>query len=343
MQKKLIVLAIAAMASTSAFADVTVYGVADAAVTNSTATGKKDSLTVTSGGLSTSRLGVNASEDLGNGLKAIVNIEYKLDIANNAAPGVAAGTPADAARQQLLGLTGDFGTVAAGYLQTAGYDFTGLFDPTAGSAVTSQDAVHVSTLIQQSARAPHALAYISPSFSGLSFAVNHVFDVANIGAVASADTTTAGNKTTANVLSVTYKAGPLVVAGIYAGTANDGANYNKVSDMSVGASYDLTVVKLFGSWQNTKTDNALGTDSAMTFHAVAPVTATGAAVVSYGKNSINSAAKSATVGDASSFTVAYLESLSKTATAYAAYEKKTVDATSSIDSSVLAVGLRKKF
>jgi predicted porin len=282
-------------------------------------------------------LGVKAVEDLEGGLKAVGVLEYALDIAISTSIG--------AARQQYVALAGGFGTVAAGYLQTAGYDFTGLFDPTAGSAVTSANFVHVSNFIYQSARAAHAAAYISPNISGLTIAVNHAFDFGNVGAVASTDTTTAGNKTTANELSATYQAGPLTVAAIYVGTANDGNNYAKITEMALGASYDLTVVKLFGSYQNTKTDSttSLGTDSAMAFNAVAPVTATGAAVLSYGKSTINSAAHSATIGNKSSFTVAWLESLSKTTTAYAAYQKGTVDATSSIDSSVLAVGLRKKF
>jgi predicted porin len=342
MQKKLIVLAIAALASTSAFADVNVYGVADAALTNQTATGKKANLTMTSGGLSTSRLGVNASEDLGNGMKAIAVVEYKLDIENNAAPGVSSAG-ALAARKQMLALAGSFGTVATGYLQTTGYDFSGLFDPAAGSAVSSADFVHVSSLIQMSARAPHALAYISPDMGGLTFAYNHAFDVANTGAVAEGATT--GNKTTADLFSVTYKAGPLAVGAVYAGTANEDTGYAKNTDMAVGASYDLTVVKLLASYQTNKVDSTTskGTDNAVAIHAVAPVTATGTVVASYGKSTINSVAQSATVGNKSSFTVAYLESLSKTTTAYAAYEKGTVDATSSIDSSTLAFGLRKSF
>jgi len=60
MQKKLIALAVAAAFSAPAFADVTVYGIVDAAVANVSVTGMKSDLTVISGGLSTSRLGVVA-------------------------------------------------------------------------------------------------------------------------------------------------------------------------------------------------------------------------------------------------------------------------------------------
>jgi predicted porin len=343
MQKKLIVLAIAALASTSAFADTTVYGVADAAITSIGKTGMKTDLNVTSGGLSTSRLGVKAVEDLDNGMKVIAVLEYKLDIANNAAPGVstgAAGTQTDAARQQMLALAGGFGTVAAGYLQTTGYDFSNMFDPTAGSAVSSANSVNPSTLINMSARAPHAAAYISPNMGGVSFAYNHSFDVANTGMVASTTATTAGNKTTADLFSVTYAAGPLAVGGVYAATSNEGTGFNKTTDMAFGASYDLTVVKLLASYVSTKTEGGLDADTAMAFHAVAPVTATGTVVASFGKNTIGSTAAS---DNTSAMTVAYLEGLSKTTTAYAAFEKVSKDGTTTTDTNVFAVGLRKKF
>lgn len=332
MQKKIIALAIAAAFSAPAFADVTVYGIVDAAIANTSKTNMKGDLTVISGGLSTSRLGVKAVEDLDNGMKAIAVVEYKLDVANAAGIG--------AARQQMVALAGDFGTVAAGYLQTTGYDFSTKFDPTAGSAVDTAAAVNPSTLINTGARAPHAAAYISPNMSGFTVAFNHAFDVANVGAVANGTNTVIGNKTTANLFSVTYEAGPLAVGGVYAATANDGVGYNKVTDMSVGASYDLAVVKLYGTYVSTKTNAAIGTDKALAFHAVAPV-GPGAVVFTYGKNTINS---TAAADNTSGFTVAYLQSLSKTTTAYGAVEKLSTQAVAgNIDTTVLAVGLRKKF
>jgi predicted porin len=299
-------------------------------------------------------LGVKAVEDLDGGLKVIGVLEYKLDIANDAAPGVGvaattASTPGDSkgvsagalqARQQMVALAGGFGTVAAGYLQTTGYDFAVKFDPTAGSAVDTANAVNVSTLIQTSGRAPHALAYISPNLGGVTIAVNRSFDVGNTGAVGDTITTTAGNKTTANLISVTYDAGPLSVGGVYAATGNDGNNYAKVADMAFGASYDLTVAKLFLSYTKTTTDAALGSDTALAFHAVAPVTASGTVVFTYGKNDIASTAAS---DNTSGFTVAYLEGLSKTTTAYGAFQKLSKDGTTTTDTNVLAFGLRKKF
>lgn len=338
MQKKIIALAVAAAFSAPAFAETTVYGVADLAVANISATGTKSEMTVISGGLSTSRFGIKHTEGLDNGMTAVAVLEYGLDLANNTTIGVKS-TGAQYARQQMLALAGDFGTVAAGYLQTTGYDFYGKFDPTAGSAVDTAAAVNPSTLISSSARAAHAAAYISPNMNGMTFAYNHSFDVANVGQVATGTTTVAGNKTSANLFSLTYAAGPLSVGGVYASTANDGTGFAKTTDMGLGASFALDQVTLFGTYTSTKTDGGLGTDSAVAFHAVAPLAGVGTVVATYGKNTINS---TAAADNTSGFTVALLKTLSKTTTGYAALQSLS-KGTPATDTTVVAVGLRKKF
>lgn len=336
MQKKLIALAVAAAFSAPAFADVSVYGIVDAAVANVSVTGMKSDLTVISGGLSTSRLGVVAAEDLDNGMKAIAKVEYKLDGAVSDGVGVA--------RQEMLALAGGFGTVAAGYLQTTGYDWAVKFDPTVGSSVSSLQAVNASMLIGSTAvaaRANRALAYISPDMGGVTVALNHSFNVGNTAMVASGATT--GNKTTATLLSATYNGGPLAIGGVYAATANDDAGYNKITDMALGASYDLSVVKLLGTYQTSKVANGAGSDKAMSFSAVAPV-GPGALVAQYAKNTI------AGTGDNNdnAMTVAYLYGLSKTTTLYGAYNKINAKATvagvtTKTDTTVVAIGVKKVF
>jgi len=79
MQKKLIALAVVAAFSAPAFADVTAYGVIDAAVVNVSASGEKSDMQAISGGLATSRFGVKSVEDLNNGMKAVVVLEYGLN------------------------------------------------------------------------------------------------------------------------------------------------------------------------------------------------------------------------------------------------------------------------
>jgi len=339
MQKKLIALAVAAAFSAPAFADVTVYGIVDAAVANVSVTGMKSDLTVISGGLSTSRLGVVAAEDLDNGMKAIAKGEYKLDVADgvvNAGPGIGN------ARQEMLALAGGFGTVAAGFLQTTGYDWAVKFDPTVGSSVSSLQAVNSSMLVGATAvaaRAPRAIAYISPAMGDVTVALNYSANVLNTGMVASGATT--GNKTTATLLSATYNGSsiPLSVGVVYAATANDDAGYNKTSDIALGASYDLSVVKLLGTYQTSKVDNGAGSDKAMSFSAVAPV-GPGALVAQYAKNTI------AGTGDNNdnAMTVAYLYGMSKTTTLYGAYNKINAKAAGvKTDTTVIAVGVKKVF
>ena len=115
MQKKLIALAIAGLASAPVFAqtNVTVYGVVDATVESVKASGG-DVLTeidrrtrVTS---NSSLIGFRGTEDLGNGLKALFQIESS--ISGDTGGGTLAG------RDTFVGLTGGFGTLQLGKLTT---------------------------------------------------------------------------------------------------------------------------------------------------------------------------------------------------------------------------------
>lgn len=337
MQKKIIALAVAAAFSAPAFAETTVYGVIDAAITSTSKTGMKSQMNVVSGGLSTSRFGVKVTEGLDNGMTVVGVLEYALYINDNATVGTN-GTGNLKARQQMLALAGDFGTVAAGYLQTAGYDFSSKYNPFAGSAVDPYSAANPTNLITTGSRAPRAAAYISPDMNGLTFAYNHTFDFSQTGMVASGATT--GNVTTANLFSVNYAQGPLSVGGVYVGTANDNAGYAKVTETGLGASYDLGAAKVLGTYLNTKASGG-NADKMMNFSVVAPV-GPGAVVFGYAKNTKDS---TAAADNTSAFTIAFLKNMSKTVTAYGAIEKVSTEAgaSASTDTTALAVGLRKKF
>lgn len=273
-------------------------------------------------------------------MKAIVKVEYKLDVADGT---VLAGPGVGNARQEMLALAGGFGTVAAGFLQTTGYDWGVKFDPTAGSSVSSLVAVTGNAFLVGStglaARAPRAIAYISPAMGDVTVAVNYSANVLATPMVASG--TTAGNKTTATLVSATYNGSsiPLSVGVVYAATANDDTGYNKTSDLALGASYDLSVVKLMATYQTTKVANGVGSDKATSVSAVAPV-GPGALVASYAKNTI------AGTGDNNdnAMTLAYLYGMSKTTTLYGAYNKINAKAAGvKTDTTVIAVGVKKTF
>ena len=122
MQKKIIALAVAAAFSAPAFADVTANGIVDGAIISASGAGQKSDIIAYSGGLSTSRLSVTATEGLDNGWTVIGNVEYGIDTQDNASTLTA--------RKKMLAVAGGFGTVATGYLQTTGYDMAVKFDPT---------------------------------------------------------------------------------------------------------------------------------------------------------------------------------------------------------------------
>lgn len=361
MQKKIIALAIVAAFSAPAFADTNVYGVVDAALIRAAADGQKSDVLAVSGGLSASRLGVKHTEALDGGLTAVVVLEYGLDTE------IATGLSAATARQQMLAVAGDFGTVATGYLQTAGYDWGSKYDVVAGSSVsplqnitTAGGALNPFLLGSKAGatRAQRAVAYISPSFGGFSFAVNYSTALAGLGNLTLADTaTTADTKISATLVSATYDNGPLSVGGVYAATSNP-VSANNVTEYGLGGSYDLGVATLKATYQSTKNANIgiAGSDNkAMSVGAAIPA-GPGTLALSYAKSTIGTAVDS----DGSGYTVAYLKGLSKVTTAYVAYSgmsQGTAANTYSVDnsalgggamklgggSSMLALGLNKKF
>ncbi len=385
MQKKLIALAVAAAFSAPAFADVTMYGNVDAGVIHSSADGLKSDFQAVSGGLSPSRLGVKGAEDLGNGMKAVVVLEYGLDNATNSAIGsVGAGTANSVARQQMLALAGDWGTVATGLLQTTGYDWAMKFDPTAESAVSPLQTVTKGFVIGSNtvgARAQRALAYISPDMGGVTVAVNYSTSLTGIGDLGTLSTAAIQDKSTAALVSATYNGGPLSVGVVYAGATLGNTYLQTVTpatytstlsttDIALGASYDFTVVKLFGTYQTSKTGTnnivTVGSDNkAYSLGVVAPV-GPGAIAFSYAKNSIGTNGTLAglthvgtgTDQNANGYTVAWLQGLSKTTTFYAAVNKVSQGVNTAQystlnnalaggqaggGSTLLAVGLNKKF
>lgn len=322
MQKKIIALAVAGLASTAAFAqsNVTVYGVADVYYGVGHSGGAATRTSVNSGGLSGSRLGFKGTEDLGNGLKALFTLEYGLTVDDNTGVGAtnnASGTFTGNARQQFVGLTGGFGTALAGRLQTAGYDFSAATNVFHGAAInplaTVQGGFNQTTLISSSSRASNALAYVSPSFGGFVVAVNH----ARLTETAVVGNTSDG---VANLVSGTYTAGPAVASLIYT-KANNGTTQFK--EWGLGGGYDFGVVNLKASYQSQDRDGSAGKDKAWQVSGAIPVTAAGKVLLGYAKNTVDSVANQS--DDTKSYTLAYLHSLSKRTTLYTGYQHVSND------------------
>jgi len=329
MQKKIIALAVAALASSAAFAqsNVTIYGVADMAVLHASASGAKGVNAVESGGLAGSRIGFKGVEDLGNGLKALFTLEYALNMDNNAGIG-AVDSPwsGTVARQQFVGLSSaKLGTVVAGRLQTAGYDWACSVNPLAGGAFATNDKLNGRTLLScgTTGRADNALAYISPSFGGVTVALNtaRLTEARNSFTAAGQD-----QKDNAAYLgSVNYQGFGANVTAIYTRiNANNTVANDDVREWGIGGSYDLKVVKLFASYQNQKAENAASGKSDKTWQvgASVPTTATGAVHASY--SHLNYASTKAD-DNQSSFSLGYTHGLSKRTKLYAGYNRVSND------------------
>lgn len=262
MQKKIIALAIAGLASTAAFAqtNVTIYGIADAYVgyiNQNGGTGNnvgeqhgRDTVTVASGGLSGSRLGFKGTEDLGNGLKAVFVLEYGLDLVNNVGVGVGNAATGNTlggtamARQQYVGLNGGFGTVSFGRQYAPGY-YASLNDASAYSVLSSKAASQAflnGTIVGgNNARWDNSINYMTNNLGGFTAQV-----IYQGGAQANELSTRESYG-----IGATYAAGPVRVDYVfqnakYLTPAVDGL---RSEEHYIGGSFDAKVVKVIASFQ----------------------------------------------------------------------------------------------
>ena len=100
--KKALFLAVGAALASPAFAQssVQLYGIVDLAYRHTTNEGTADSgshkgsLTrMIGGGMSQSRLGINVTEDMGNGVKALANLEQRINAQDGSVAGPSAASP----------------------------------------------------------------------------------------------------------------------------------------------------------------------------------------------------------------------------------------------------------
>ncbi len=174
---KIIALAVAGLMSGAAFAqtNVTVYGAADVTFDNVKSTGattasqNMPSRNRVSG--NSSLLGFKGTEDLGGGLKAV--FQFEGGVANDAAGAF------NFNRDTFVGLSGGFGTVAAGILTGPTRGLGAAMDPFVGATgITSNTGLigkmgGAGTSIFDT-RWDNAVAYISPSMSGLTVTAAYV-------------------------------------------------------------------------------------------------------------------------------------------------------------------------
>lgn len=351
MQKKIIALAVAALASAGAYAqsNVTVYGVADAAYVYTNANGGntlngpnnvaatreghgRDTQSIQSGQLAGSRIGFKGTEDLGNGLKALFVLEYSIELDNN--NGIGNNASGLNARQQLVGLSGKLGTVSLGRQYAPGY-YTFAMDPLLASpglsSVDAGQALLGSTIRGASAaRWNSSVNYLSPTFGGVNVqAIYRAGEVANEIAMGEA-----------YGVGVNYAGGPVAVKYVYQHAENAGTTSTTPTGLVpgqtgvadehyVGVSFDAKVVKVLASVQTLDRGNreyagAASKGEEYAIGAIVPV-GRGNIHVSYAQANRDSAGQNTYRGDLTSTSVAYTYGLSKRTTLYTGYRYTDTD------------------
>ncbi len=246
MKKKLLALAVAAalpMVSQAATADVTIYGKIHTSIdyVNPDAKGADSIYDVTS---RASRLGFKGSEDLGDGLKLI----WKMETSYNTAEGGFGG-----GRNTYIGLAGGWGTFLYGRHDTPMKMSTGKLD-----LFVDELADYNATAGFVDIRANDAIAYVTPSFSGLTL----------VGAVVpDADYDGTGDLGGAYSVAAMYSNGGLFLAAAWEQLDDlfGGAN---VDHWRIGAGFDMGnfhIGAVYADQGNITDSNNLQISGAMKF------------------------------------------------------------------------------
>ncbi|MFZ6751105.1 porin [Undibacterium sp. Ren11W] len=251
MKKSLICAAALSMIASLAHAqsNVTIYGLIDANLTyNNNANAAKDGqFKLNSGGMNTSRLGFRGTEDLGNGLKAVMQLESGILLDTGASDGDMFG------RQANVGLQGEFGKLIAGRSYSTTYDFILPFDPmgyapqyswatSAGATGSRKDGMLTGT--------SNMLKY---QFDSTSFKLGATYGLGEVAGDSSSSAKLA--------LAAAFMAGPFAATLAFDqvnGVATATGAMDKAKTIHAAANYQLDSVKLYAAYRNYKKTLASG-------------------------------------------------------------------------------------
>ena len=361
MNKKIIALAVASLASGVAVAqtNVTMYGVVDNMYVYSQGkagigggTNKFSGLNG-GGGTAGNRLGFKGEEALGNGLKAVFTLEYGLHLDNN--EGI--GTSGLNARQQFVGLSGNWGTVALGRQYAPGFNATANNDALEATDMGIQSSLSVyagnSITPNSPARYNNAITYTSNSMAGFTASAIYGFGETrdqlgtfNDNFVSVSDNGKIG-------LGLNYANGPVNVDVGYQSRTNvvlpnlnpppfkAPGSGSSINEWYVGGSWDFKVVKAFASYQALDNNaniiaKTIDDSNLWTLGLSAPV-GPGTFAVSYGRLSLDR--KNLADGDSWGAGTMYTYPLSKRTAVYAAYSYFNNDKYSIPGQAIITPGL----
>jgi predicted porin len=255
MQLKPIAPLIACLMAAPAFAqsNVTIYGRADYGLMsrsgdNGAVPPTNGKTEFASGIAGASRIGFRGSEDLGNGLKAIFEIEYATALDSGTTTSTTWGN-----RHSWVGLTGDFGTVIGGRIDGLRYNkMFSVYDPF--GVVTLGNIQQLSP--NRIDRYDNSVMYISPAFSGLTATVAYSTQVRGQEGANSAPHGGNDGDNRLMAAGLSYDNGPLSLGASYENVNTQGIPHSTLWTMTLGAAYDFGVVKLSALYDKIKADDA---------------------------------------------------------------------------------------
>lgn len=235
--KKLLILAIAAAIAAPMAAsagDTVLYGKINNSLIRTDASGSAHWDVIDA----SSRVGIKASEDLGSGLTAVLQIELKLD--SDTGNGLA-----DGGRLAYVGLAGGFGAVALGQQWTPYY---GAVNKTDIFSIPGANDHYLSNLD----RSGDTLSYVSPNIGGVTVKLAAIVDGA-----------TDEDGVDAWDGSIGYKnAGLDVALGIHRDATTDADYWGIGGQYSMG---DFAVIGQYESRDNSTEDQSWGIGGTATF------------------------------------------------------------------------------
>lgn len=262
---------------------VTLYGVVDAGIsyvsnsaTGSGATAGHSRLVKFDDGVAQgSRWGIKGTEDLGNGLKALFDLENGFNVGTGA---LGQGS-SEFGRQAFVGLSQNgVGTVTLGRQYSFSTDFVGQYT-TGAMTPAGNYAYHINDLDQlTSSRISNAIKFTSANFSGLTFGAMYGFSN-QAGAFAGSSGT--GGSSRAYSFGANYAQGPFGIGAAYTYISFPGsasptaftvnlANVNLASGTAkslrtagIGAKYLFGPATVFGNWTNTRIEGLTGAASTL--------------------------------------------------------------------------------
>jgi predicted porin len=320
MQKKLLALAIASLASTGAFAQssVTIYGVVDLAVESGKYSDAAGNLTrMIPGGNTTNRLGFRGTEDLGNGMAANFILETQPGPDNGAGP--AGGQFWN--RITTVGLSSkSWGSVNMGRFYTPWFLAHSAYDTFYTAGVGSNYSLQAGDT-----RMNNAIWYNSVPING--FTVMAMWGLGQDADATGAEGTTATTKKLGREVGIklSYANGPIAINYGYDNQTTAVAVDVNTKRNQLNGSYDFKVVKLGFNWNTNKNDAGTLDDRVWGFYAAMPVM--GKDTIKFGYTRLTD--KVTVNKDARLLAIGYEHPMSKRTNLYATYAKMTNDSAAS--------------